>query len=277
MNIQEIQKAINSFPVWHYEFDLLGLKTPIFRQDLINRHSQRKHYFFDPLVEFLGGSLKGKRVLDIGCNAGYWTLQAIQRDCDFALGIDGRQVHIDQANFVFDVHGISSDRYKFIKGDLYDIDFSSLGQFDIVFCLGLLYHINRPIQLLENIEKVSPEILIIDTYLSSKPGSVLEIIHEDTDVLRNAVSGELVYHPSMRAVVDLVQYFNYECITLKPDFTSYEGAEVYLNNTRKAFICSKSGNLSKFPAETEDVNVPYQKNGFWGKLKKKLKLRYPTK
>src|SRR5215212_7167970 len=29
-------------------------------------------YFFDPLVHLLGGSLTGKRALDLGCNAGFW-------------------------------------------------------------------------------------------------------------------------------------------------------------------------------------------------------------
>jgi len=57
----------------------------------------------EPLSELYGGSLKGKRVLDLGCNAGFWSLDALERGADFVLGLDGRRMHIDQANFVFEV------------------------------------------------------------------------------------------------------------------------------------------------------------------------------
>jgi 2-polyprenyl-3-methyl-5-hydroxy-6-metoxy-1,4-benzoquinol methylase len=61
-----------------------------------NSHEQRKCYFFGPLIELCGGSLKGKRVLDLGCSAGFWSLDAVESGCDFVLGIDGRQMQIDQ-------------------------------------------------------------------------------------------------------------------------------------------------------------------------------------
>jgi tRNA (mo5U34)-methyltransferase len=51
-------------------------------------------------------------VLDFGCIAGYWSLRAVQTGCDFVLGIDGRQMHIDQANFVFDVKEVDRSRYE---------------------------------------------------------------------------------------------------------------------------------------------------------------------
>ena len=34
------------------------------------------------------GSLKGLRVLGLGCNAGWWSLKAIEAGCDFVAGID---------------------------------------------------------------------------------------------------------------------------------------------------------------------------------------------
>ncbi|MGH2699183.1 MAG: DUF1698 domain-containing protein, partial [Actinomycetota bacterium] len=57
-------------------------------------------------MELCGGSLRGKRVLDLGCNAGFWSLEALDRGADFVLGIDGRDMHIEQAEFVFEVKEI---------------------------------------------------------------------------------------------------------------------------------------------------------------------------
>ncbi len=63
MNDREIQEKIASFSRWHYQFDLKGHLTPIFQKDIINRHQERKRYFFDPFIEFMGGSFAGKRIL----------------------------------------------------------------------------------------------------------------------------------------------------------------------------------------------------------------------
>jgi hypothetical protein len=70
MQDEEIRERIASFPHWHYQFDLKGNLTPIFKKGHVKRHAQRKKHFFDPLVGLFGGSLEGKRILDLGCNAG---------------------------------------------------------------------------------------------------------------------------------------------------------------------------------------------------------------
>ena len=89
----QLRERVDSFPVWHYEFDLgHGVRTPIRKQRDINRVLQRKAYAFDSFVGLLGGSLQGKRVLDLGCNAGYWSLAAMEAGADFVLGVDGRQI-----------------------------------------------------------------------------------------------------------------------------------------------------------------------------------------
>ncbi|MEA2517439.1 MAG: tRNA (mo5U34)-methyltransferase, partial [Actinomycetota bacterium] len=119
----ELQRRIDEFDRWHYEFDLNGIKTPISDPTRVNRHNQRKRYFIDPIVQLLGGSLEGKRVLDLGCNAGFWSLAAIEAGADYVLGIDGRQMHVDQADLVFEVKGIDRGRYDFVTGNIFEYDF----------------------------------------------------------------------------------------------------------------------------------------------------------
>jgi len=106
-----LRARVESFPRWHYEFDLGDIRTPIADRSHVNRHAQRKKYFFSPLVQLCGGTLAGKRVLDLGCNAGYWSLAASDAGADFVLGIDGRQMHIDQANLVFEAMRVEPSRY----------------------------------------------------------------------------------------------------------------------------------------------------------------------
>lgn len=256
MNDEEIRQKIDSFQRWHYRFDLKGNPTPIFDKKVNIRHQERKRYFFDPLMKHLGSSLKGKRVLDLGCNAGFWSLRAIGHDCDYVLGIDGRQEHIDQANFVFDVKEIDKSRYDFLAGNVFEEDLSRFGSFDVVLCLGLMYHVSKPLELIESISQVNTDVLVIDTALSQVNGPYLEIRRELLDEPRNAVDYELVMYPTREAVYHLVQQFGYSVMMLKPQFRSYVGSPDYRKGVRRAFLCAKVTDVSRVPAASEPIHEP---------------------
>ena len=253
MQGEEIKEKIASFPRWHYQFDLKGNLTPIFEENWINRHQQRKKYFFDPLVHLFGGSLAGKRVLDLGCNAGFWSLCAVEAGCDYVLGVDGRQMHVDQANFVFEVKEIENRRYDFVADNLFDVNLRRFGTFDVVLCLGLMYHISKHMVLMEKISEVNSDVLLIDTSLSTLLGPYLEIRHEPLKEPRHAVDYELVMSPTWEGVHELVRQFGYSVVTLKPRFEDYAGAHSYQSGERRAFLCAKRTDISRVPAEIEQA------------------------
>ncbi|MGC8908673.1 MAG: class I SAM-dependent methyltransferase [Desulfomonilaceae bacterium] len=257
-SIDEISSRVRSFPRWHYEFDLKGIKTVTLEANWVNRHAQRRKYFFDPLVKWYGGSLHGKRILDLGCNAGFWSLNAVQAGCDFVLGIDGRKMHIEQANFVFDVHAVPAHKYLFLEDNVFNYHYEKYAPFDIVFCLGLFYHINRHIELLRSITSLSPEVLIIDTSLTAMRGSFLKLAKDDVNEPRMSIDHALVYYPTAEAVIDLVSEFGFSVVMLKPLFDDYDGALDYKNGSRRAFVCSSCKALENFPAPFETVDeLPY--------------------
>jgi SAM-dependent methyltransferase len=252
MSTEELRARIASFPRWHYEFDLQGVKTPIFNPAHTNRHLQRVRYFFDPLVDVFDGSLQGKRVLDLGCNAGFWSLKAIEAGCDFVLGIDGRQMHIDQANLVFEANMVDEARYHFRTGNVFTDDFSGEGSFDIVLCLGLLYHVSKPVELIERIAAVNTDVLLIDTEVSGSAGAAYRLRRESLDEPRNAVDFETVFIPSRRAVIDLARSFGYTVAPLRLRASSYRGMRGYVRGKRVAFMCARHTDLSALPAERID-------------------------
>ena len=255
MRDEEIKQKVASFPRWHYKLDLKGNHTPIFKEDHANRHEQRKKHFFDPLVQLFGGSLAGKRVLDLGCNAGFWSLCATRAECDYVLGIDGRQMHVDQANFVFEVEEVERGRYDFVAGNLFELDFRKFGRFDVVLCLGLMYHIGKPMELMEKISEINDDVLLIDTNLNSElPGPCFKVYREkDPDDPRNAVDHSLVLVPTWEAVRELAQQFGYTMAALRPRFDDYEGSYDYREGVRRAFLCAKRTDVSRVSAEIEHV------------------------
>lgn len=257
MDVQELQQRIAAFPRWHYRFEFDGgVTTPIFDERFIPRHEQRRRYFFDALLGVTGGSLRGHRVLDLGCNAGFWSLAAIDAGADFVLGVDGRQMHVDQAKLVFEAKGIEESRYRFEEGNIFEHDFGE--QFDVVLCLGLMYHIAKPVALFELFARVGAELVVIDTNVSRAPSSFFEVRHEASlDEPRSAVDYEVVLVPTRQAVIELASQFGFETVPVAHDMGDYSGLEGYRDKLRVAFVCSKSASLDAVPKETPPATTSW--------------------
>lgn len=236
-----LAERVAAFPRWHYAIDLGGgVRTPIHDERLVNRHEQRRRYFFDPLVELCGGTLAGRRVLDLGCNAGFWSLRAIEAGADHVLGLDARPMHVEQAELVFEALGVDRARYAFREADVFGVDLSGEAPFDVVLCLGLLYHVEDAIGLFRRLAGWSADLLVIDTSISRAEGPVLELWRERPDDPRNTVGSGVVVRPTRQAVLDLARAFGFAVRPLEPRFTDYGGAEDYADGRRQAMLCAKS-------------------------------------
>jgi tRNA (mo5U34)-methyltransferase len=254
MESAELQSRIHELGRWHYEFEFEGgIKTPIWSADRVNRHEERGRYFFDRLLQVAGGSLRGRRVLDLGCNSGFWSLKAIEAGAEFVLGLEGRQMHVDQANLVFEAKGIDPDRYRFELANVlaYPLD----GDFDIVLCLGLLYHVAKPTELFEFMARSGADILVIDTRVSNKPGGCFEIRHEPMDDPRNGLDRELIFIPTRQAVAELAREFGYQTVPLALEMSSAEGMKKFQERRRVAFICAKEADLTGLARETPPLEA----------------------
>jgi tRNA (mo5U34)-methyltransferase len=203
--------------------------------------------------------LEGKRVLDLASNAGYWSLAAIEAGADYVLGIEGRQMHVDQASLVFEVKEVERVRYDFFLGDIFETDFRQFGTFDVVLCLGLMYHISKPMELMEKIFEVNDDILVVDTRLAKASGSFFKLVSQYPDSYMSAVDRPIAMRPTKQAVRDLAEFFGYSVVTLEPDFRNakgepdWRGSPDFRRGERRAFVCAKKTDLGRLAAEAEPV------------------------
>ena len=257
MDAEQLKQRIAAFPRWHYQFEFEGgVTTPIAKPAEMNRHEQRRRYFFDALLKVNGGSLAGRRVLDLGCNAGFWSLQAIEAGADFVLGVDGRQMHVEQAELVFGAKGVDPARYRFEEANIFEHEFTE--SFDIVLCLGLMYHISKPVELFEIFAAVDAGIVVIDTSVSFAPSSFFEVsLDRDLEDPRNAVDYEVVLVPTRGALIDLAAEFGYETVPLAHNMTDYTGMHDYEIQRRLAFICAKNVSLDALAREKPPPVTPW--------------------
>jgi tRNA (mo5U34)-methyltransferase len=250
MEADELKERISAFPRWNYRFEFDGgVATPMADPGIINRHEQRRRYFFDPLLGLTGGSLRGRRVLDLGCNSGFWSLLALEAGAEFVLGVDAGRTYIEQANLVFEAKEIDRTRYRFDQGNVFDHDL--VERFDVVLCLGLMERTAKPVELFKIMMRTGAEIIVIDTEVSRARMSLFEVdsLYDRDQV----VDYRMVLIPSRQAVVELASEFELETVPLPQSISDYSGMKDYRNQRRVAFICSKTLSLEGLPRENRPM------------------------
>jgi len=153
---QEILRAIEELgkeEPWFHCIDLGdGLRT---MQEPLP-HLQN---LWDGIAAHIPHDLSGKSVLDIGCNAGFFSVQAKKHHADYVLGIDLSDGFLKQAEFVKSVLGLEID-YR--KMSVFDVP--KLGRtFDIVFCLGVIYHCANPFEAARCVESITESMAIVES------------------------------------------------------------------------------------------------------------------
>jgi len=97
------------------------------------------------------GDLANKRVLDIGCNNGYYMIRMLERDPRLVYGIDPAERTWYQFEFLQSF--IQDPRLQY---DLFGIEDLHLfpNFFDLVLCMGILYHRRDPLLMLDKVREV---------------------------------------------------------------------------------------------------------------------------
>ncbi len=219
---------------WHYP---LSLGNCFFDSDFEHfvgkrgRHYLRYKHFFPTIVNLAGGSLKGNTILDCGCNCGFWSIQSILNGADSITAFDASELNIEQALFLEDVTGIKGINYK--VADLDNFTEKITGLYDISLFLGLLYHVNRPIDILRALRNVTRKFAVVDTTISPLGGSAL-YVEKDFAHEQNKCNN-LCFLPTAQAVYDLLIFAGFKDVKFIPNFDS-ELSDDYLTGERMTFI-----------------------------------------
>ncbi|MBT5378592.1 MAG: methyltransferase domain-containing protein [Opitutae bacterium] len=105
-------------------------------------------------------------LVDLGCLEGGYTIEFAKAGIN-SLGIDVRESNIQACNYCQSI--IKLPNLRFVKDDVLNI--RNYGKFDVSFCSGLLYHLNKPISFLKDLSHVTNKIVIIQTHFSTTDDS----------------------------------------------------------------------------------------------------------
>jgi SAM-dependent methyltransferase len=99
------------------------------------------------------------RIADLGCLEGGQAVE-MARNGYQVTGFEARQINIDKCNYVRDQLGLTN--LSFIRDDVKNL--KNYKAFDVVFCSGLLYHLDQPVTFLQMLGDVTKKMMILDTH-----------------------------------------------------------------------------------------------------------------
>jgi len=185
----------------------------------------------------LGLDLRGKRVLEVGAGIGLHTEFFEQLGCT-VISTDGRPGNVQELR----------RRYPWRDARVFDLDapkiLEGLGRFDIVYCYGALYHLQRPEEAIRRLSGLCLELLLLETLVIPAAGSSVEFVREDAATVNQGTAGGGC-RPSREWVLDrLRESFGYAYATrtqpLHADFDLDWTRPLAGKNHRAVFVASKA-------------------------------------
>lgn len=141
---QRLAENIASLGPWFHNLRLRGVQTA--PDHFLGDYPEIKFAHFRDVIP---ADLTGKTVLDIGCNAGFYSLEMKRRGAARVLGIDSDERYLRQARFAAEVE---EAEVEFLRMNVWDVA-SLQEKFDLVLFMGVLYHLRHPLLALDLIHE----------------------------------------------------------------------------------------------------------------------------
>ncbi len=111
--------------------------------------------------------IQGKRILDLASHIGTFSYAALKLGATYVKGIDTEKNLINQSIDLFNKQTIDSSLYQFKVADAFDyLEKATEGEYDTIFCFGLLYYTAEPFRLLKLMKRATKDCILLDTFTS---------------------------------------------------------------------------------------------------------------
>jgi tRNA (mo5U34)-methyltransferase len=157
IDVAAIPQRIAALGEWFHNINLRGHATA--PNHFLGDYPSIKWRTF---ADAIPADLRGRTVLDVGCNAGFYSIEMKRRGADRVVGVDWDDRYLAQARFAADVSGADIELRRL---SVYDI--ASLGErFDVVLFMGVLYHLRHPLLALDTLhEHATRDLLVFQSML----------------------------------------------------------------------------------------------------------------
>jgi 2-polyprenyl-3-methyl-5-hydroxy-6-metoxy-1,4-benzoquinol methylase len=122
-------------------------------------------------ADVTGRPIEDLRVLDLGALEGQYAIEFAMHGAE-TVAIEGRKANIEKARVAQEV--LKLHRLRLLQEDVRCLSRERHGTFDVVLCLGLLYHLDAEdvFSFLSRLAEVCRGVLILDTHIALRGSSV---------------------------------------------------------------------------------------------------------
>jgi SAM-dependent methyltransferase len=157
---------------WIYPWRLRdGREIPV-PAELQSVHRTRAEMIEPRVRAALAGA--NSTALDLACNEGWFSHRLLEWGASRVVGLELREHNIRRAMLMRDHFEIAPEQLELRQADVFEIDPVSIGKYDVVLVLGLLYHVENPMGLLRLARACTRGICVIETQLTQQ---IQPIIH----------------------------------------------------------------------------------------------------
>jgi len=140
LTLDEIESKIAELGPWFHNLSLSGVQTA--PNHFLGDYPAAKWQNFQHAIP---SDLTGMTVLDVGCNAGFYSIEMKRRGARRVLGIDHDVQYLEQARFA--AHVLDLD-IAFQQMSVYEVPRLN-ERFDLVLFMGVFYHLRYPLLALD--------------------------------------------------------------------------------------------------------------------------------
>lgn len=162
-----------------------------------------------------GNDASRKSVIDLGCLEGGYTV-AFARMGMRSLGLEVRASNFENCEYV--KKNVEELPVDFVKDDAWNAD--KYGNFDLVFCSGLLYHLDKPGQFIDLIGKIAQKMVIIHTHYAPEEDSSVFTLSPITE--HDGYRGRW-YHEHESDKIEEIETYRWSSWTNKNSFWMSKG------------------------------------------------------
>ncbi|MGQ0561182.1 MAG: TIGR04290 family methyltransferase [Gemmatimonadota bacterium] len=137
---EEIRRRVTQLGEWFHNLDLGGIETA--PNHFLGNYPEVKWRRFEHAIP---SDLSGQSVLDIGCNAGFYSIEMKRRGAARVVGIDSDERYLEQARFAAQVTGHDIELHRLSVYEVQQLN----EKFDVVLFMGVLYHLRHPLLALD--------------------------------------------------------------------------------------------------------------------------------
>lgn len=162
-----VRSDLDRFGTWTYPFDVGdGVTTKLHTDWMAESHATRSRMTLEPLDRIYDGRWDQVRCLDVACNEGYFGMEVAKRGAKEVVAFDAREINVEKAEFIKERQSL--ERISFHQADVGQLSPELFGTFDLTLCLGLLYHLENPMDTIRRVRSVTTDVCVIDTQVLRK-------------------------------------------------------------------------------------------------------------